>query len=257
MIPLPQKIKLIDKKENKACFEIEGLYPGYGITVGNSLRRVLLSSLEGAAVTQVKIRGIQHEFSTISGVMEDVIRILMNLKNMRFRMYSDEPQKAFLKIKGVEKGKKERKVKGSDFEFPSQVELVNKDCHIATITKKDTELEMEIQIEKGIGYRPVEDVKKQKKTETGVIFVDAIFTPIKKVNYRVENMRVGERTDFDRLRIEITTDGTLTPEEAFVSACDILVAHFSLFSNSFKREEKGENEKKGKKRKASSSKNDK
>ncbi len=257
MIPLPQKLKLIDKKEkeNWACFEIEGLYPGYGITIGNSLRRVLLSSLEGAAVTQVKIRGIQHEFSTIPGVMEDVIRILINLKNMRFRMYSDEPQKATLKIKGIEKGKGEREVKGSDFEFPSQVELVNKDCHIATITKKDTELEMEIQIEKGIGYRPVEDVKKQKETETGVIFVDAIFTPIKKVNYKVENMRVGERTDFDRLRIEITTDGTLTPEEALVSGCDILVAHFSLFSDSFKEEGKKEEVKGRTNRKTSNSKN--
>ncbi len=223
MILLPKSLKVTNKKENFACFEIEGLYPGYGITIGNSLRRVLISSLEGAAVTQVNIRGVRHEFSTIPGVLEDVINIMMNLKKMRFKIYEDEPQKATLKIK------REGDVKGSDFKFPSQVELVNKSCHIATITDKKTELEMEIQIEKGIGYQPVERTKKLGKLAIGALPIDAIFSPVKKVNYKVENMRVGKRTDFDKLYLEITTDGTITPEEAFLSASDILNKFFSSF----------------------------
>ncbi len=224
MILLPKSPKIINKKEDSARFEIEALYPGYGVTIGNSLRRVLLSSLSGAAVTQMKIKAVQHEFSTISGVSEDVITIAMNLKQLRFKMHTDEPQKVSLKIKG------EKKVKGSDFKFSSQVELINKSCHIATLTSKKAELDMEIQIEKGIGYEPVERRKKQKKLEIGVIPIDAIFTPIKRVSYKVENMRVGERTDFDRLYLDIKTDGTITPEDAFFQASDILVKHFSLFA---------------------------
>lgn len=224
MILLPKSPKIITKKEHSACFEIEALYPGYGVTIGNSLRRVLLSSLSGAAITQMKIKGVQHEFSTISGVLEDVITIAMNLKNLRFKMYADEPQKANLKIKG------EKKVEGSDFKFSSQVELINKSSHIATLTNKKAELDIEIQIEKGIGYESIERRKKQKKLEIGVIPIDAIFTPVKRVSYRVENMRVGERTDFDRLYLDIKTDGTITPEEAFFQASDILVKHFSLFA---------------------------
>lgn len=236
MILLPKPPKIINKKENWACFEIEALYPGYGITLGNSLRRVLLSSLSGAAVTQMKIKGVQHEFSTIHGILEDVITIIMNLKQMRFKIFAEEPQRATLKIKG------ERKVKGSDFEFPTQVELVNKDCHIATLTDKKAQLEMEIQIEKGIGYQPVERRKRQAKLEIGVIPIDAIFTPIKRVSYRVENMRVGERTDFDRLYLEIETDETIIPQEAFSQATEILVKHFSLLAESFKIPEKEEKE---------------
>jgi len=209
---LQNKPKIIEKKNNLTTFEIEGFYPGYGITIGNALRRVLLSSLEGAAVTQVKIKGINHEFSTIDGVLEDIIDIILNLKQMRFKLYSDEPQKAVLKIKG------EKEVKGSDFEFPSQVELINKDCHILTITNKKTEVEMEIQIEKGIGYETVEERKKKSKLEVGVISIDSLFSPIRRVNYKVENMRVGERTDFDKLILEIETDGTITGEEALYKA---------------------------------------
>jgi DNA-directed RNA polymerase subunit alpha len=232
MIPLPLQPKITEKKGNKAIFEIEALYPGYGLTVGNSLRRVLLSSLTGAAITQVKIQGVQHEFSTIPGVLEDVISILLNLKQLRFKVYSDEPQKATLKIKG------EKEVKASDFHLPSQVELINKDYHIATITDKKTELEMEIQIEKGVGYEPVERRKtgsSHSKLPIGTIALDAIYSPVKKVAYRVENMRVGERTDFDKLIIDIETDGTMTPEEAFLQASETLVKHFSLFAESFKK----------------------
>jgi len=230
MILLPQKPKIISKKDNWARFEIESLYPGYGITIGNSLRRALLSSLEGSAVTQVKIKGVSHEFSTMPGVLEDTIMILMNLKQMRFKVFSDEPQRATLKIKG------EKAVKGSDFEFPSQVELANKDCHIATLTDKKAELEMEIQIEKGIGYESADKRKKKTKLEIGAMPVDAIFTPVKKVSYKVENMRVGERTDFDRLSLEIETDGTVDPEDAFFTASDILVKHFTLATDAFRKE---------------------
>ena len=246
MILLPKLPKIVDKKENWARFEIEALYPGYGITIGNSLRRVLFSSLTGAAVTQVKIKGVQHEFSTMPGILEDVISIMMNLKKMRFKIYTDEPQEATLKIKGLPAGRQEKEVKGSDFKFPTQVDLINKSCHIATITDKKAGIEMEIQIEKGVGYQPVERYKKQKKLGAGLLPIDAIFTPIKRVNYKVENMRVGERTDFDRLYLEITTDGTITPEEAFWQASDILVEHFSLFVetfNSFKKEQISEGKK--------------
>jgi len=230
MIPLPLQPKVIEKKGNKAIFEIEALYPGYGVTIGNSLRRVLLSSLSGAAVTQMKIKGIPHEFSTIPGILEDVIQIMLNLKQLRFKIYTEEPQKAFLKTKG------EKEVKGSDFEIPAQLELVNKDCHIATLTDKKAELEIEIQIEKGIGYSPRE-ARKKEKLGIGNIPLDAIFTPVRKVAFRVENMRVGERTDFGRLFLEVETDGTISPETAFFQATDILVKHFSLFSETFKPEE--------------------
>jgi len=238
-ILLPKTPKIVNKKDNWAQFEIESLYPGYGITIGNSLRRALLSSLAGAAVTQMKIKGVQHEFSTISGVLEDVLTIAMNLKKLRFKMYTDEPQKAFLKIKG------EKEVKGSDLELPSQVELANPSSYIATITNNKTELEMEIQIEKGMGYEPVEERKRKGKLEIGTIPIDAIFSPIERVGYKVENMRVGERTDFDRLFLDIKTDGTITPEEAFSKASEILAEHFSLLSTAFvSKEEKVKKEEK-------------
>jgi len=242
MILLPKSPKIINQKDNWAQFEIEGLYPGYGVTVGNSLRRVLLSSLEGAAITQVKIKGAQHEFSTISGVLEDVITIVMNLKQLRFRDHSGEPVKATLKVKG------DKKVKGSDFKIPSQLELINKDAHIATLTSAKAELEMEIQIEKGIGYEPVERRKQDKKLEIGVIAMDAIYTPVKRVSYKVENMRVGDRTDFDKLTLDIETDGIINPEEAFVQASDILVKHFTLLNDEFKPEVKEEKPKKEEKK---------
>lgn len=229
MLPLPNSPKIVEKEGNRAVFEIEALYPGYGITIGNVLRRILLSSLPGAAVTQVKIKGVQHEFSTISGILEDCVNIMLNLKQLRFKIFSEEPQKANLKIKG------EKKVQGSDFRFPSQVELINKDCHVATLTDKKAELEMEIQIERGLGYEPVERRKKEK-LGIGTIALDAIFTPVRRVSYQVENMRVGERTDFDRLRLEVETDGTMSPEEALSQASDILIKHFTLFSESIKKE---------------------
>ncbi len=233
MIPLPLPPKVIQKKKNQAVFEVEGLYPGYGVTVGNALRRVLLSSLQGAAVTEVKIKGVPHEFSTIPGVLEDTIMILLNIKNLRFKIFEGEAQKVQLKVKG------DGEVKGSDFKCPSQIKLINSDFHIATITDKKTELDIEITVEKGIGYVPKDQIK-IKKGEIGSIVVDAIFTPIKNVNFQVENMRVGDRTDFDKLSLEIETDGTITPEEAFFEACDILIKHFNIIFEGKAGDEKKE-----------------
>jgi len=227
MINLPNSPKIIKKEGNKATFEIESLYPGYGTTIGNSLRRVLLSSLPGAAITEVKIKGVSHEFSTISGVLEDVITIILNLKQLRFKLFVDEPQRTTLKVRG------EKEVKGSDFNLPSQLELVNKNCHIANLTSKSAELEMEILVEKGVGYS-LRDSRKKEKLEIGAIPLDAIFTPVKRVSFRVENMRVGERTDYDRLFLEIETDGVISPEEAFTRASEFLVNHFFLFADTFK-----------------------
>lgn len=236
MISFPHKPKLIDKKGNTARFEMRALYPGYGVTIGNALRRVLLTSLPGAAITQVRIKGISHEFSTIPGVLEDIVSISLNLKQLRFRVYSDEPQKATISVKG------EKEIKGSDFKIPSQLELVNQDAHIASLTDKKAELEMEILVERGLGYEPVE-VRKKGKLEVGQITLDAIFTPIRKVNYTVENMRVGERTDYDLLRVEIETDGTLSPEQAIFQASEILVKYFSLFMELFQEKEEIREEK--------------
>jgi len=227
MIPLPQPTKIIESKQSRGVFVIEGLYPGYGITMGNSLRRVLLSSLEGAAVTQVKIKGVEHEFSTLPGVLEDVIMILLNLKQMRLRLHSEEPQIATLKVKG------EKEVKASDFKFPASLELANDDLSIAHLTEKSAELEIEIQVEKGIGYVPAEE-RKREKQEIGSIALDAIFTPVRKVSSKVENMRVGERTDFNRLTLEVETDSTLTPEEAFYQASNILVKQLEAIKDGVK-----------------------
>lgn len=221
MIPLPQPSKIIKKNETESIFIIEGLYPGYGITLGNALRRVLLSSLSGAAITRVKIKDAQHEFSTLSGVMEDVITICLNLKKLRFRLHSDEAQKAMLRVQG------EKEVKGNDFKLPTQLELINKDLHIAALTDKKAELEIEITVNPGIGYEPRESREKEK-LEIGQISLDAIYTPIQKVSFKVEDMRVGERTDFDRLSLEIVTDGTISPEQAFIKATEILLEYFNI-----------------------------
>jgi DNA-directed RNA polymerase subunit alpha len=226
MIPLSLTPKTIEKKDNWALIEIEALYPGYGVTVGNALRRVLLSSLEGSSATQIKIKGVPHEFSTISGVIEDVITIMLGVKQLRFKMTGEDPQTCVLKAKG------EKEVTGKDFDIPSQLELINPEAHIATLTAKTAKLEMEIVVERGIGYTSRE-TKKKEKLEIGVIPLDAIFTPIKKVGFKVQNMRVGERTDYDKLLLEIETDGTITPEEAFTKASEIIVLHFSLFKEAF------------------------
>lgn len=228
MITLPSKIKMVGKEGSRAFFEIEPLYPGYGATIGNSLRRVLLSSLPGAAITQVRIKGVLHEFSTIPGVLEDVVSILMNLKKLRFRLFSEDPQVAQLKVSG------EKEVLGSDFKLPAQVELLNKEALIATLTSKSASLDMEIKIERGLGYVSVERRQKEK-LEPGVLALDAIFTPVIKVAFNTENVRVGERTDFDKLFLEIETDGTIIPEVALKESAEILRDHFALVLNKMEK----------------------
>ena len=241
MFSFPISPKIIKKDKNTAQFEMRELYPGYGVTVGNALRRVLLSSLPGAAITLVKINGVAHEFSTLPGVYEDIVSIMLNLKQLRFKVFSDEPEKITLSAKG------EKEVKAKDMKIPSQIELINKEAHIASLTKKTAELEIEVLVEKGLGYEPAEN-KKKEKLEVGEIAMDAIFTPVRKVNFVVENMRVGDRTDYDLLKMEIETDGTITPEQAISSASEILVKHFSSFVDEFKeREEPKEEIKKEKK----------
>jgi len=238
-IPLPQKPKVIEKQDNRAIFEIEGCYPGYGITLGNALRRVLLSSLPGASATGFKIKGVQHEFSTIFGVAEDVIEIILNLKKVRFKLFSDEPVTVFISGKG------QKELTAGDIKTTADIEVINKDTPIATLTDKKAELEMEIKVEKGLGFVPVERRRKEK-LEIGMIAIDAIFTPVLKANFEVENMRVGEQTDFNRLKIEIETDGSITPEDAFREAVEILVNQFGLFLEMEKSEEEEKKEEKKK-----------
>lgn len=226
---LPSKPRIISEDGFNGIYEIDGLYPGYGHTLGNSLRRVILSSLPGAAITNVKISGVEHEFSTISGVKEDVITILLNLKKVRLVIHTDEPQTLTLKAKGI------ATVAAADIEVPGQVEIINKDQHIATLTDKSAELSIEISVERGLGYVPKEVIQKDR-VDIGSISMDAIFTPIKKVNYEVENMRVGNRTDFNRLRISIQTDGTITPHDALERSVLIMVNQLKAIIG-FKEEE--------------------
>jgi DNA-directed RNA polymerase subunit alpha len=213
------KPKIIKKEDSSAVFEIENLYPGYGITLANALRRTLLSSIPGASATTIKLEGVPHEFSTLEGVIEDVVEIILNIKLVRFKIHGDEAQTLKLEVSG------EKEIKAKDIVAPSQVEIINKDAHIATLTDKKAKIDMEIKVEKGLGYVPSEQRQKEKLA-IGEIAIDAVFSPIRKVNYEVENMRVGDRTDFNRLRLLIETDGSVTPEEAFKSAVDILVNQF-------------------------------
>ncbi len=220
-IALPSKPKYTEIAKNHGKFEIGGCYPGYGSTLGNALRRVLLSSLPGAAIRSVKIKGVSHEFSTIPGVMEDVVQVILNLKQVRFRSHSEEPVTVTLKSKG------EGPVTGKDIKCPSSVEVVNPDQVIATISDKKSELEMDIIVDRGLGYVAVE-TREDEEREIGEIAIDAIYTPVKRVNYEVENMRVGKRTDYDKITLEVVTDGSVTPEEAFSQTVKILVDQFSV-----------------------------
>ncbi|MES3005516.1 MAG: DNA-directed RNA polymerase subunit alpha [Patescibacteria group bacterium] len=215
-IVLPSKPRVIEENATQGRYEIDGLYPGYGHTLGNSLRRIILSSLPGAAITGVKMEGVSHEFSTIKGVKEDVITILLNLKKVRFSMATEEGQTLTLKVKGA------KKITAADIKIPGQITLANPDQHIATITDKDAEIDMEITVEKGIGYVPKEVIQKER-VEIGSIALDAAFSPILQANYDVEQMRVGDRTDFNKLRMFIQTDGTITPHEAFEKSIEIMI----------------------------------
>jgi len=215
-IILPSQPKIVSEDGCSGVYEIDGLYPGYGHTLGNSLRRIILSSLPGAAITSVKIDGVPHEFSTKEGVKEDIITILLNLKKVRFALSTDEPQTVSLSVKGV------KEVTAADIKVSGQAEVLNKDQHIATLTDKNVSLDIEMTIEKGLGYVS-KDVLQKEKVEVGVIALDATFTPIRRVNYEVEGMRVGERTDYNRLKISVETDGTLTPREALENSISIMI----------------------------------
>lgn len=237
-ITLPKKIDYQPDSENKNKGQIiiEPCYPGYGITWGNALRRVLLSSLPGAAVTAVKIKGVRHEFSTIHHIKEDVLQIVLNLKLLRLKIFSvsdekDEPIKLKLSAKG------EKKVTAADIEKSANVEIVNPDLHIATLTDKKAELEAEIIVCKGYGYVPSEE-KDRTGLDLGTIVIDSIFSPIVKVGYRVENVRVGKRTDFDKLTLDIETDGTITPWNAFVQAASLLTDQFKFLTETMKNKAK-------------------
>lgn len=223
MIPLPEQPKIVEEKGNRAVFEIEGLWPGYGHTIANAIRRVLLSSLEGAVITSVKVEGAQHEFTTLPGILEDVIELTLNLKQVRFRMHGAGPFTAAITQKG------DREIRAGDIKVPSQLEIVNPDQYIATITDKKGGLAMELVVERGVGYQPVE-ARRKDKVEIGTIALDAAFSPVELVNFEVENMRIGDRTDYNRIRFHIETDGSISPRDAFSSAAKILQEQFTALA---------------------------
>ena len=222
----PDKVIMIDSTDFEGKFEFRPLEPGYGLTVGNALRRVLLSSLDGFAITSVKIEGVDHEFSTISGVVEDVTEIILNLKQVRFKRQIDEVdnETVSISISGQDK------VTAGDFQkFISGFQILNSDQIICNLDPK-VKIQMEISIEKGRGYVPAEENKKST-AQIGTIYTDSIFTPIKNVKYSVENFRVEQKTDYEKLVFEIVTDGSINPQDALTEAARILIHHFMLFSD--------------------------
>ena len=222
----PDKVIMIDSSEFEGKFEFRPLEPGYGLTVGNALRRVLLSSLEGFAITSVKLENVDHEFSTISGVLEDVTEIILNLKQIRFKRQIEEVEgeKVNLSIGGQEQ------LKAADFQkFISGFQVLNPDLVICNLSK-NVQINIEITIEKGRGYVPAEE-NKNINSEVGVIAIDSIFTPIKNVKYSIENFRVEQKTDYEKLILEVVTDGSIHPKDALTEAAKTLIHHFLLFSD--------------------------
>ncbi|MFH1187854.1 MAG: DNA-directed RNA polymerase subunit alpha [bacterium] len=238
-ILLPNKIEINEDKKNPklGTVIIEPCYPGYGITIGNALRRVLFSSLEGAAVTNIKIKDAQHEFSTIPNIKEDVLEIILNLKKLRFKIFSDNPVKLTLKAKG------EKEVKAEDITKSNEAEIINKDLKIATLTNRNAELDIELTVEKGLGYIAADqkEAKKDEAREIGNIAIDSVFTPIVNVGLNVENVRVGQVTNYEKLILNIETDGTISIKDAVEKSAKILIDHFGLLVE----EEKEEKNKKG------------
>ena len=223
------EVSLMQVKEelsegDKARFVVEPLSPGFGLTVGNAIRRVLLSSLPGAAITSIRIDGVAHEFSTIKGVSEDVVDLILNLKQIRFKLESSEPQVVVLDVKGP------HVATAADFKCPTGVTVINKTTKVAELVTGG-KLLLEATVERGRGYLPTEQ-RKEEKLPIGVIAIDAAFAPIKRVNFEVNNTRVGKMTNFDKLIVEIETDGSITPQDAFEKSADILVDHFSVLAGS-------------------------
>ena len=214
-VTLPSKPRVVSEEGFQGIYEIDSLYPGYGHTLGNSLRRIILSSLSGASITSVKIEDVPHEFATIEGVRESVMEVILNLKRVQFTLHGDEPQTIRLSVKGP------KQVTAADIVMPSQVEIANPDQHLIDIAGK-VPFELEATIERGLGYVPREVLTKEK-VDIGTIALDATFTPIRRANYEVENMRVGDRTDFNRLRMLIETNGTIAPREALERSIEIMI----------------------------------
>jgi DNA-directed RNA polymerase subunit alpha len=214
------KVDVLNTSEEFGRFQVEPLERGFGLTLGNALRRVLLSSLPGAAVTQVKVDGVYHEFATLPGVREDTTELILNLKQLRLKSHTDQP--AQLRLMATGPGV----VTASDLIYPSEIDIVNPELYIASLDNAEARLELELTVEKGAGYMPSDG---REPPALGVIPVDAVFSPIRRVNYQVESTRVGARTDLDRLTIEIQTDGTISPMDALVQASTILMDQFSVF----------------------------
>ena len=224
------QIEVRERRENYAKFVIEPLERGFGITLGNALRRILLSAIPGAAVSYVKIDGVLHEFSTIPGVVEDTVDLLLNLKGLPIKLNSDDPKVLSLNVSGA------KEVTAGDIAPDADVEILQPDYHIATLTKKDSKLAMEIGIEKSRGYVTA-DRQRNIEHMIGLIPMDSIFSPIRKVNFSVDDTRVGQSVDYDRLTIEIETNGSITPDDALSEAANILTDQLSLFID-FSTEEK-------------------
>lgn len=216
-------IKKIKEEGNLAIFEFSPLFPGYGITIGNSIRRMLYSSLGGSAIYSIKIEGVTHEFSSLPGVKEDFIQIILNLKQIRLKIHEGEEAVLKLDVKGP------KEIKASDIKCPSSVEIINPDQDIATLTKNG-KLSMELKVNNGLGYVSRES-KEEEKSALGTIDIDAIYSPIKRVNYNIEPIRVGKMTNYDKLTLEIHTDGTMSPEDALKKSAQILIDQIDLIKN--------------------------
>lgn len=221
-LPATNLIKIKEEKteENAGRFIIEPLSPGYGVTLGNSLRRVLLSSLQGSAISEIKIEGTAHEFTTVPGMKEDVVELILNLKGLMVKLHGEGPEKITLEKKGP------GKVLAKDFTKSAAIEIIDPEYYLASLDKEG-KLKLEVTVSKGRGYSPTE-TREKEKVPLGTILVDAIYSPVKKVHFAVENTRVGGATNFDKLTLEITTDGTVTPRQALSQSAKILVEHFGL-----------------------------
>ncbi len=219
---LTPRVDTIQMTPDFGRFQVEPLPSGFGLTLGNALRRVLLSSLPGAAITAMKVDGIYHEFATIPGVREDTTELILNVKQIRLKSYSEEPVRLQLQVSGP------GVVTAGDIMCPADVEIVNPELYLATLDSPDARLDIEFTVERGQGYVPADG---REPAAIGVIPIDAIFTPIRRVNFQVENTRVGPRTDLDRLIIEVQTDGTIAPNEALAQAAQILIQHFAIFTD--------------------------
>ncbi|MBI4121858.1 MAG: DNA-directed RNA polymerase subunit alpha [Parcubacteria group bacterium] len=220
-IPLPNTFELHAAGENRATLVIEPLFAGYGVTIGNALRRVLLSSIPGAAITSIKIKGAEHEFSTLEHVKEDVVDIILNFKKVRLTLHNDEEVRLTLHVNG------KKDVTAGDIEANAAVEIINKDQHLATLTSANASFDVEIVAGRGRGYVPTES-RQEEKREIGMIAIDSIYTPVRNVSLHVENVRVGQVTTFEQVKLDIETDGTISPKQAVALAGQILVDHFAL-----------------------------